>query len=408
MKFEIICIGEELLKGNVLNANAAFLSKSLTSEGYLVQSHRVVTDEEPQIKAALQLSMEKADGIILTGGLGPTLDDLTKKTIAAFFGRELRLNSSLLEKLKEKYQNHPAIQEQAMVLDKAEVFFNDVGSAPGMVFLEKKKWIILLPGVPFEMEKLWERKVFPYLLQKEPIPKKRKVIAYHLCLLKEIEVDKVLRNLQKKHPEVEIGIYPDLLHTHVTFAFEKEPKGLKEEFEKTFSTYIFSKDSESLPQILQNLFLEKKWTLALAESCTGGKIASLITENAGASQFFLGSIVTYSNSTKEKLLNVSTKTLKEKGAVSKETAREMLEGLLKATNADYGIAVTGIAGPDGGTKEKPVGTVFIAMGTKEKNKVGKFYFPKDRIEIIKATQQFALASLWRFIKFKKEPFSNDV
>lgn len=368
MSIEILAIGNEILTGMTINSNAAYLSQKLEDEGWDVVRHTVLPDDPGSITMGLQEALDRSACVIATGGLGPTIDDITLPCAENIFEGEP--------------QEIP----------------NRVGSASGLIFKTEDKMLILLPGVPQEMQPMFEENVLPYLYQELPIEEKRFQETFHLCLLKELEVDPFLRELKKHHPKMDIGIYP--AYGTLTLRFRSFDKAVlqraKNQIEASFGKHIFHSKSGKIEEAVHNWFIAHKKTLACAESCTGGMIASKLTALVGASNYFLGSLVTYSNGLKEQLLGVSSETLKMKGAVSPETVHEMLAGLLKGTGADWGIAVSGIAGPAGGTLDKPVGTIWYAIGQKGKEAVlGAFLATGNRQIIILQAAYKVLGRLWQ-------------
>ncbi len=404
MSVEIIAIAEEILQGNVINTNASYLSKALFQEGYKVVGHKTVSDDKKEIIQALKSSSERACFILVTGGLGATLDDITKEALCTYFETDLILDTPLYKRLVQKWGDFPFLEEQARVPKNAKILPNEIGCAPGFFFSKEKKGFFFLPGVPFEMQKMFHTSVLPLLQKQKPSPEKKQCFSYYLCLIKEQDIDPFLRKLKQEYPHLEIGIYPGLKKVCVSFVTsEKEIEKPLQAFEEKFSENIFSKESAFIEEALQKLFIQKKKTLALAESCTGGYMASSLTQFSGSSAYFLGSFVTYSNFLKREVLGVQEKTLQEEGAVSKKTAEEMLRGVFSICKADYAIAVTGIAGPLGGSAEKPVGTVFIALGTKEEIFSGKIYIQKERKEIIQAVKEWAFSLLWLYVEKGIQP-----
>ena len=330
MSFEVVAIGNEVLRGVIVNTNAAFLSRRLTEEGWDVSCQITLPDEVELLTRGLNEAMLRSSVVIATGGLGATLDDNT-------------LNCA-----KQLFSKSP------------DELPNSVGAAPGYFFSENKRLLFLLPGVPSEMEQMFEESVLPYLKKHLPATMLHKE-ELHFYLLKEDDVDPLLRDLQKEH-ELDIGIYPSYNGLSVIMrGFKKEDViHAKKVIAEAFKASLLP--AANLEEAILHWMVKHQKTLALAESCTGGFMASQLTAIPGASEYFLGSIVSYANQLKEDLLGVSPETLKKHGAVSREAVHEMWMGLMRKTGADYGIAVSGIAGPQGGTPEKPVGTVVYAMG----------------------------------------------
>ncbi|MGH2612370.1 MAG: nicotinamide-nucleotide amidohydrolase family protein [Rhabdochlamydiaceae bacterium] len=362
MSIEIVAVGNEVLRGVVVNINGAYLGRRLDEEGWNVSRQTILPDEPLQLTAGLQESLNRTSIVIATGGIGPTLDDKTLECASTLF-------SSPGTPLK-----------------------NQIGSASGFHFTNGNLHLFLLPGVPQEMESMFEEEVFPLL----PPQKKGNRLRLHFSMLSENEVDPFLREM-----EVEAGIYPSyggltvILRGDNLLKLEKE----KERLKKQFKSYYYESPSGTIEEAIQQWMIKNKKTVACAESCTGGLLASQLTAIPGASNYFLGSLVTYSNQLKEKMLQVSSKTLHTKGAVSSEAVHEMWKGVLHVTGADFAVAVSGIAGPTGGTPDKPVGTVFYAIGFKESSpEIGTFHFKGVRNLVILRTTRRLLALIWNQLR----------
>jgi nicotinamide-nucleotide amidase len=404
MKIEILAIGDELLSGNTLNTNATFLSRELKKMGLRVDRHLVLSDEESALKEGLKEVLERSDLVIATGGLGPTEDDRTKRVVAKLFHLELEYHQDLAEMLFQKFEKNKYKKEQAFIPKGALILTNEIGTAPGFILEKDNKILVLLPGVPYEMEKMFFSSLKSYIKKKFDIKMKVFEELVAICLKKEDEIEPILENLRKRDRKVNIGIYPSLSGIKVSFTVEendeksanKRIEPLKKELEKAFAPYIFSSEGIlDLPEAIKNIFIQKGKTLTLAESCTGGAISSTLTVLPNTSGYLLGSIVSYSNELKKNILHVPESILKEFGAVSPETATYMVKGIFDLTSADYALSVTGIAGPGGGSIKKPVGTVCFALGERGKKiDAGKVSIPGDREFIIKYSVSFALSLLW--------------
>lgn len=364
MSIEIVSIGNEILRGMLINTNAAYLGRRLAEEGWVADRQTTLSDDVSLLTQGLDEAIHRSSVVISTGGLGPTLDDNTAEVSRNLFTTA------------------------------PHVIPNPVGSAEGFIFHENQRLLFLLPGVPAEMEKMFEESVLPYLQNHVP----RKVFYQEILyffVLNESEINPLLQKLQKEH-ELDIGIYPAYGTLTVVLRSPEKNKvdAAKKEVEKAFADHLVAAPFQ---QVLHEWFREHRKTLAFAESCTGGLLASKITAIAGASDYFLGSFVVYSDQLKENILGVSPETLKKYGAVSKETVKEMWNGLKQKTGADYGIAVTGIAGPSGGSPDKPVGTVFYAIGEKQPV-IGEFHLKGSRQTIILLTTLRLLALLLKQVK----------
>ena len=378
---EILCVGTELLLGDIINTNAAYLSQRLAELGIPVYHQSVVGDNPKRLADELSAAFERADLVIMTGGLGPTCDDLTKETVSSLFDYPLVLDEEALDFIKTYFKNRGITmtknnEKQALVPEGCIVFHNDCGTAPGMAIEGGEdsrlsgRAAILLPGPPREMKAMFEKSALPYLKSRTSST----LISKNVQLLGigESTAESILRPLIDASENPTIAPYAKAgeVRMRVTARAENEAKasemcdGLIEEIRKTeVGRFIYGVDVGSVENaVLIKLRAEGK-TLACAESCTGGFIAKRLTDIAGASDVFLGSAVTYSNDAKIKMLGVKPETLERWGAVSEATAIEMAEGIRKALGADVGISTTGIAGPGGGSAEKPVGTVWIAIST---------------------------------------------
>lgn len=402
MKIEVISIGDELLKGRVVNSNAAFLCRHLQQNGYTVARQTTLSDQPEPLKQGLLEALSRSDLVLSTGGLGPTLDDCTREIAAEIYHCGFHFVPELAHELRERFKDsYHAIEDQARVPSKAMLLPNHVGSAPGLFFSEEGKSLLLMPGVPREMEPMFLGAVLPFLAKKWPSQEKKETVQLHFCLVYESLIDSHLRHLITRYPEVEVGIYPGhgvlsilLLSSNVEqlAAFEKEMR-------RHFDAYNYESASGMIGEALQTWCVKNGKKVAFAESCTGGALASHVTAIAGASEYFLGSFVVYTNAMKEQILGVSRETLSLKGDVSEETVRAMLKGIFQRTAADYGIAVSGIAGPTGGTPEKPVGTIWAAIGKRgESPDVGQFLSFGSRETIILSATHSLLGALWRKVE----------
>lgn len=383
---EILCVGTELLLGDIVNTNAAFLSQKLAELGICVYRHTVVGDNPARLKDALTRALESADMVITSGGLGPTYDDLTKETVAEYFGREMELDAHSLERIEEYFRKTGRVmtennRKQAMMPRGAVIFDNDYGTAPALALCggeNESKTVIMLPGPPSEIIPIFNDKVLPYLLAR-----RNSVIAsrnIHIFGIGESAVESVISDIMKnsKNPTVAPYCKDGEVRLRVTASAATESEALElcdEMISRIKATeigqYIYGVDVDSLERAVIEFLRERGMTLACAESCTGGLISKRITDVSGCSDVFVGGCVTYANEAKMRLLGVKAETLEAFGAVSEQTAREMAVGVREALGADVGISVTGIAGPGGGTPEKPVGTVFVGISTEKGTQVRK-------------------------------------
>lgn len=396
---ELISIGDELLKGMVVNTNTVFLSRQLKQQGYSVSRQTTLPDESKSLKKGFEEAMQRADLVIVTGGLGPTLDDRTRQIAADLFHSDFHFNQEVADDIQRRFGTTiVSMEDQATVPSKAKILPNRVGTAPGLLFTEKGKILILLPGVPKEMEPLFLEEVLPFIEKRWPLEEEKESTQLFFCLVHESLLDPYLRELSQRYPLVEAGIYPS--HGTLGVALQSNDKEqlflFRKELLYHFGAYQYVSKNGKIEEAVHDWFLQHRRKLAFAESCTGGMLATHLTALSGASEYFLGSFVMYSNEMKEHILNVSLKTLQAHGAVSAETVREMLEAVFRKTSADYAIAVSGIAGPTGGSEEKPVGTIWAAIGERGKAPdVGTFRAKGNRQTIILSTTNSLLSALWR-------------
>ena len=406
----IITIGDELLIGQVIDTNSAWMAQQLNKIGINVRKRIAVGDNEDDIRNALDTESQHADVILITGGLGPTSDDITKQLLCNYFGGKMVVNEGALQNVRHLFEKiykkpvSPINLLQAEVPDVCEVLQNMRGSAPGMLFRKGKSIYISMPGVPYEMQGIMEE-VLP-LIEKEfqlPAILHRTIITAGIG---ESSLAEIIQDFEKALPEsIRLAYLPSYGMVRLrltTSGFDKDvTEALIDDhfsrLKKLVTPYLVTDKDEPMQVVLGKLLSATKKTISTAESCTGGGIASLIASVAGASGYYSGSVVSYSYKVKELLLNVKENTLQKYGAVSEETVKEMLSGVLNKLETDYGIAVSGIMGPSGGTSDKPVGTVWIAVGNKEKNVARKFQYRFQRQKNIEVTCTMALDMMRRFI-----------
>lgn len=407
---ELISVGTEILLGNIVNTNSAYLSEKCALLGLSVYYQDVVGDNEGRMRDVIRTALDRSDVVILTGGLGPTEDDITKEVTADLMGMPLKEDShsrKLIDKyLKEYEKNNPQRRitknnyKQAMVPEGAIVLDNHNGTAPGLILEKKGKTAILLPGPPNELKPMFEEYVVPYLQKNQP-----EIIVSQMVKISGIGESQVAEEIQdliesQTNPTIAPYAKTGEVHLRVTASAENEKacrkliKPVVKELKKRFGENVFATDeSKTLEEAVIDLLKEKDLKLSLAESLTGGMIAQRIVNVSGASEVFGYGFVTYSNKAKHKCLGVKKRTLKEQGAVSAKCAREMAKGACKASGADISISVTGLAGPGGGTKETPVGTVFMGCCYKGKVIAKEFHFTGNRMRIREQTTAHALAML---------------
>jgi nicotinamide-nucleotide amidase len=406
MLAEIITIGDEILIGQIVDTNSAWMATELNKIGIRVKQISSVSDDREHILKALAEAANRADIVFITGGLGPTKDDITKKTLAEYFGVELVEDPDTLEHVKgifERY-NRPLIEVnrlQAYVPANCKVIFNQNGTAPGMWFYENKVTYISMPGVPFEMMYMMTERVLPQIKALFQLP-----VIIHKTILTvgvgESFLAEQIADIENDLPaHIKLAYLPKLGIVRLRLsAFADHETGLQEQvdqfakriIERIGDAFVIDKDITLEKAILDKMEAQGL-TLSVAESCTGGYLSHLFTQHPGSSVVFLGGGVTYAYELKESVLGVKHETLLDFGAVSEQTVKEMVEGALKNFKSDFAIAITGIAGPDGGTETKPVGTVWIAVAGKQKMLIKKYTFGNKRIQNIERSAITALSML---------------
>lgn len=403
----IITIGDELLIGQVIDTNSAWMAQELNKNGIAVKRRVAVGDSWDEIWRALDEESLHASIILITGGLGPTADDITKPLLCRYFDGKMTINQGALDNVKHIFETvlkRPAGErnlKQAEVPDNCNVILNKRGTAPGMWFEKNGKVFVSMPGVPHEMKGMMTDDVIPALLKKFSFP----VIAHRTLLTAGIG-ESVLADLiqpweENLPPHVKLAYLPNygMVRLRLSISGNGKASVIGEidqyftELQQLVRDYMVTNADEPLEVVVGKLLLERNQTMATAESCSGGYIAHLITSIPGSSAYYEGSLVTYSYKAKETLLGVDEHTLIDEGAVSEEVVRQMVRGALDKLNTDYAVAVSGIMGPDGGTPEKPVGTVWVAVANREKIITKKLYFRFDRQRNIQLTSVSALNML---------------
>lgn len=405
MTAEIICVGTELLLGNIVNTNAAFLSEKLAYLGINCYFQTVVGDNRDRLLSVINTALSRADILIFSGGLGPTEDDLTKETVAEALGKKLIRDKKAEQEIADYFALRGRIPtdnnwKQADVIEGCEVLYNKNGTAPGIFVSEGEKTVILLPGPPLELKSMFTDSVMPRLQQKcgqvfysETV----KIVGPGESSV-ETQILDILNT--QENPTIAPYAKTGEVHLRVT-ARAKDEKEAKEktapvveELYRRFGNAVYTTDAdETLEMALTKLLMKKKYTMTTAESCTGGMIAARMVNAPGVSAVLKSGFITYANEAKEELLGVSHDTLEKFGAVSRETAGEMAEGAAKAAHTDTAVAVTGIAGPDGGTKEKPVGLVYIGVNVRGNVEVREYHFSGSRQKIRESVTAAALTFL---------------
>lgn len=413
-KAEIIAVGSELLTPYRLDTNSLFLTQELNRLGIAVVRKTVVGDVRNELREAFAAAIRHADVVISTGGLGPTEDDLTRQVVAELLGRRLRLNEAVLHSIRERFErmgrSMPAINErQALVPEGARVFPNPVGTAPGLWLEADGTVVILLPGPPAELRPMFVEYVRP-LLEARSGPARLAQRLLRVAGLPESEVDERIARIYKEYPEVEttllaapgeIEIHLRLWATDRTEA-EKVLDELTERLVMALGEAVFTTQGETLEDVVARELQLAGASIAVAESCTGGLVSERLTTVPGSSLFFRGGIVCYSNEIKSAWVDVPAGLIESRGAVSAEVAIALAEGVRKRAGATLGLGVTGIAGPGGGTPEKPVGTVFIALASPSGQQQNLYRFAGDRERIRRAASQAALDLVRRYCWYARQ------
>tara|TARA_R110002050_G_scaffold300641_1_gene471147 strand:+ start:14272 stop:15528 length:1257 start_codon:yes stop_codon:yes gene_type:complete len=403
MKAEIITIGDEILIGQIVDTNSAWMGEQLNLHGIEVFQITSVHDQHDHIMAALANAEKHADLVLVTGGLGPTKDDITKKVLCDYFNCELVLNEQVLTNVTERLTKRNVSmnqlnKDQALVPSKCTVLNNSTGTAPGMWFEKSDTLFVSMPGVPFEMKSIMSEEVLPRLAKNG----KAKSIFHQTVLVYGIPESMLAEKIEAWEtalPDfIKLAYLPSQLMIRLRLsAYGNQMESLQQEVARQIDQlkllipeHIFGYNSDSLAGVTGHLLVKAGATLGIAESCTGGMIAHMFTTNSGSSAYLKGGIVAYSNEVKVGILGVKSETLEAHGAVSKEVALEMAQGVQQSLNTDYAVATTGIAGPDGGTAEKPVGTVWIAVISKQNIKLERYTFAHNRERNILRSSQAAI------------------
>ena len=405
MKAIIISIGNELLNGRTMNSNATFIGSKLYEIGISTQMVITIRDDAQSISNNLHRALQECDLVFLTGGLGPTHDDITKKVVTEFFDARLIYDEAIVRRIEEKFNQRglkmPEVnREQGYVPDKATIIPNALGTAPGLHFEKSGKHVFVMPGVPREMKSMMTETIIPKL-QKEFLPETIQVRVYRTTRVAESRIYELCEQFLKQFPDYEIAFLPKFTGVDIRVAIKPSAKNAEmlAEFEhglyERIGNYIYTEGDRTLEIGVGDLLKERNLTVSVAESCTGGLLQHKITQVSGSSAYFLGGLVTYSNQSKIKFAAVKKASLEKYGAVSEAVAKEMAAGVRKAFATDIALSTTGIAGPGGGTVEKPVGLVYIGLATTEKVIAKKFNLGKNRNINKEQSAQFALDMLRR-------------
>lgn len=400
----VLTIGNEILLGSTLNTNLAWLAQELAAIGLPVDFSLTVKDEPEAISQALALAWEKCDVVITTGGLGPTEDDITKNAIASFFDAELMFDPAIWEEILKRFSFRKmkvpeSNRSQAMVPKNFMALKNDRGTAPGLFFEDGSKSFFAFAGVPLEMRHLFENQAKPLLLKKYGNDKQIWQHTLHTFGISESALAELLADFPKPKG-VELAWLPQSGRVDLRFygPSKIDVTESAERCHKLIEEYVWGENGDTPAQVLLEILKEKGWKLALAESCTGGWAQKMITDVPGASESFLGGVVSYANELKQALLGVNSTTLIEHGAVSEKCAQEMAEGIKSLTKSQIGISVTGVAGPDGGTVDKPVGTVCFGFSDLQGTWSFTHAFNGDRESIRFKAAEYALLSLIKHLR----------
>ena len=413
IKATIITIGDEILIGQIVDTNSVSIAKHLNRAGITVAEKISIGDTAEQIEQTLRRALDSTQVVIITGGLGPTKDDITKYTLARFFDSDFREDSEVAQHVRKMLEARGIVynelnHSQALVPEKCKVLFNSHGTAPGMWFEDKSGGVVIsLPGVPFELEHLMEDEVMPRL-------------KVHFSLHANIHRTMITVGLPESMLAEKIAEWEDKLPSYIKLAYLPAPNVVRlrlsaynianeaevqQEIENLFAElndiipqHIVGFEDATMQALVHDILCQRQLTLATAESCTGGAIASRFTAMAGASAYFNGGVIAYANEVKCNILGVNNSDIEQQGAVSETVARQMAEGARKALQSDYAIATTGIAGPTGGSAEKPVGTVWMAVATPTRTITSLRNCGTDRGQIINRAAAYAIEMLYHELK----------
>ena len=410
MKCTILSIGDELLIGQTLNTNAHWMSQKMNEIGIDVIHHISLSDEKNDIITCLENALKTSQVVLITGGLGPTSDDITKDVLCDYFGGNLVFNESAYQNIERifalrKRLINESTKRVAYLPDVCKVIQNKNGTAAGMIFSKDGKTIVSMPGVPYEMKDMITDDVVPYLKSTYNLP-----YIFH-CNIQTAGVgetqlaDRLIDFEKNKDPRIKLAYLPNIGKVRLRLTIKGEDaeelnavlENAKNEVVSCIEEHIYGFENDLLEQKIGELLLEKNLTIGTAESCTGGYLAHLITSISGSSAYFKGSVIAYSNEIKQHFLGVKEETLTSFGAVSEQTVSEMVAGALKHLNVDIAIAISGVAGPAGGSPDKPVGTVVIGIGNKEKTIVKKLSFTNHRDRNIQLAAVVALVMTRKFL-----------
>lgn len=409
MRAEIIAVGNEVVMGHITNTNAGYIAKELQTIGIMPKYHTAICDEIETVRAALDTALKRSDIILITGGLGPTKDDLTKETVCEFLGQKLEMQEDALKKIEAYFKSVGKTmsennKKQALFPDTAYILQNNYGTAPGCILKHENSYIVLLPGPPKEMQPMFQSYVIPYF--EKMMTTYYKTIDIKLFGIGESAMAEKIADLLGEFKWGIVAPYISGYEVIVRIIAQGKTKeeainlaeSSKNEIEKRLSEYVIGYNEDKLENQVVKCLEKHNYTVATVESCTGGLLAGTLVNCSGVSAYFEEGFITYSNEAKTKLVGVSEATLARVGAVSEETAREMAEGVRQVTGATIGLSTTGIAGPMGGTKQKPVGLVYIGLALPEKTYVYELHLKGTRQEIREKTVKTILYELYKLLK----------
>ncbi|MCK9362556.1 MAG: competence/damage-inducible protein A [Syntrophales bacterium] len=411
MKVGILTIGNELTSGKIQDTNSAMIARAMQLQGWVLVRMMSVGDDNDAIHDALSYMLSHVEALVVTGGLGPTSDDITTAAIASSFGLELHTDEAVLAYVRSIFENRGLRwtennAKQAVFPAGARIIANPSGTAAGFALYRAGKIIAVIPGVPHEAKKMLFEGVIPLFRETFPASSLHvKTSIFRLSGIGESAVDEAIAGDNLAGAGISVGFYPNFPENQLVLTVrEKSAEAASEKLaaacktvEMRLGNYIFARGEESLAGNIAKILTERKLTLSTAESCTGGLIANRLTDIPGSSAFFERGAVSYSNESKVALLGIPEGVISAHGAVSEETARLMAEGIRRSAGTDLGLSVTGIAGPDGGTVEKPVGTTFIALATGDQTFCRHYAFRWDRRRNRTIASESALLMLWRYL-----------
>jgi nicotinamide-nucleotide amidase len=409
----ILTIGDELLNGQTINTNQAWMAQRLNEAGVAVVRMLTIGDSETLIINAVQETWAQADIVLLTGGLGPTTDDITRDCLCKVFGAELVFDQKVYNNIVSLYSRRgrpmfPEAEDLARVPHNCKVIYNTTGTAPGMLFHKAGKMLASMPGVPYEMEAMITQDVLPFIRENFSTD-----IILHKHILtagvgETILAEKIKLLAQQLPGNISLAYLPSLGKVKLRLtATGRDAATTQQLLDTTWPAYaaaieehVYGYDEDRFEAVIGELLLQKGLWLGTAESCTGGYLSHLITSIAGSSRYFRGGIVSYDNAVKIDVLGVQEDPLQQHGAVSEQVVSDMLDGALRVLDADVAVAVSGVAGPGGGSEEKPVGTVYIGVGNRENKVIKRLQLMKHRQRNIELSSVIALVMLWRFLQGK--------